>query len=77
MLSMTYLMLRSARRAHLEARTVLLQRFSAALIDFLTASKPGIYCAIGTGLRRCDEVDDTTAETQSVICGLCPDPLTG
>jgi hypothetical protein len=27
-------------------------------------AKAGIYCAIGAGLRRCDEVDDTTAYTE-------------
>jgi hypothetical protein len=28
-------------------------------------AEAGIYCAIGTGLRRCDEVDDTTTDTVS------------
>ena len=27
--------------------------------DWVTPSKAGIYCAIGTGLRRCEEVDGT------------------
>jgi hypothetical protein len=43
--SMIYLMLRSARRARLEARTALLQLIFSALIDFLTASEAGIYRA--------------------------------
>src|SRR5215469_11400380 len=40
-LSITYLMLRSAQRAHLEARTALVQLIFSAWIDFLTASKAG------------------------------------
>jgi hypothetical protein len=43
--SMIYLMLRSARRARLEARTALSQLIFSALIDFLTASEAGIYRA--------------------------------
>ena len=40
-LSITYLMLRSAQRAHLEARTALLQLIFSAWMDFLTASFAG------------------------------------
>jgi hypothetical protein len=39
--SESYLMLRSARRARLEAHTASLQRFFPALIDFLRASFRG------------------------------------
>jgi len=35
-------MLRSARRARLEARTVLLQRFLTKAVNFLTAASAGV-----------------------------------
>jgi hypothetical protein len=37
----------------------------------LIRGKAGIYCAIGTGLRRCDEVDDTIHADQQTRCRQC------
>jgi hypothetical protein len=64
--------IRAGRSQRLTVRVLMIGKCTPIAKDayvFVIPAEAGIYCSIGTGLRRCDEVDDATADMFAVSRG--------